>query len=161
MRGLWCHSTSCITQTLSDYRLLTLDPVTVCRCVDAFSLVTQSISPFLLLLQSCGQVAFIYDANSQVCCALFAFQMAHKLLLSSFGGSTRVLPWVIISTANVAISALFPPDSLHDIQSVHYKSFLVWIRLNQTFEWGYFPNIPFRCYSYRRSTVWNHLSFDI
>lgn len=32
--GLWCHSTSCITQTASDYQLLTLDPVAGCHRVD-------------------------------------------------------------------------------------------------------------------------------
>lgn len=78
--ALCSHSTSYITQTLSDYQLLTLDPFAI----------DSSLFGKLKLLQSCIHVSFTYDTDSQVCSALFAFQMAHKVFCSSFKTSTWV-----------------------------------------------------------------------
>lgn len=84
--ALWSHSTSYITQTLSDYQLLTLDPFTIDSSL--FGKLKRFTLP--LLLQSCIRVGFTYDTDSQVCSALFAFQMAHKVFCSSFKMSTWV-----------------------------------------------------------------------
>lgn len=55
----------------------------------ALSLVTKSISPSLLLLQSCLRVGSAYDTERRVCSAVFAFQMAHEVSCSS---STWISP---------------------------------------------------------------------
>lgn len=81
--------TSSVTQTSSDYQLLTFDPL---RCRQTYrqpSLVTKSISPSLLLLQSCLRVGSAYDTERRVCSAVFAFQMAHEVSCSS---STWISP---------------------------------------------------------------------
>lgn len=54
-------------------------------------------------------------ADFQVCCALFAFQMAHEVLCSSFESRTLVFLGGVVTPVNVAISALFLPEFLHDI----------------------------------------------
>lgn len=71
--GSWCHSTSCITLTASDYQLLTLDPFTVSEGIDGSLFSNSKHLTFPLLLQSCDHVGFTGGSDSQMWSALFAF----------------------------------------------------------------------------------------